>query len=188
MAIVRWLVRASALVVLLLIMVVSADCAAEPSSPEPARPRCRSTPTALRAGLLSSAGQTGPGHRSQQDPRCAGYRRFALGPDRALVPAGFRYGCAVRRMDSRNDEAALAAGTGLLRHPHRHPCPGQSAARRHRARGQPAITASVCRAGRAGSATRAKAWPFRSSSACRLLCSSTGSSANRLAATGCGFG
>ena len=118
----------------------------------------------------------------------AGYCRLALGPDRALVAAGFRYGCAVRRMDARNDEAALAAGAGVLRRSAGHSRRRQSAARRHRARGQPALRHQ--RAGLGELVWRPGQGTGRLARCRRAGCaaSSTGSCACRRGATGFGSG
>ena len=91
---------------------------------------------------------------------------------------------ALRPGPSASAAPPLDAGAALLRRLPGHHHPGRPAPRPDRPACRAAATASACRAGEAGSATRPRRWAFRCSSALPFCCSSTGSSAAGRAATG----
>ena len=119
---------------------------------------------------------------------CAGHCRIALGPGRALVVCWLQV--RLQRLDAWARETmrrrwvqGLALLCDAVVDPRRWPvCRSMSSDMR-----SACTTASACRAGEAGSATRERGSGCRSWSECPLRSSSTGSCATGRAATGCGI-
>ena len=152
------------------------------------RRTCRQrTPAECRAGLHAAAGQAGQGDRAQPHPQHSEYCRIDLGHRLPVAAAGSRgwaglEGWAQRisgrdgfrgwSFSPRTSSSATLAGLPLdwLGH--------------HYER----ATASACRDGEAGLATRRRRWDWRLCSARRCCCSSTGLCGAGRGATGLGSG
>ena len=183
----RWLVAFG--LAFLVTGLVTRICDAQPA-PAPAAPPAAQTqpprPSPPRR-LIPCRRQAGQGYLAQPHPQHSGYHRLALGTGFSLAAAGYAHCGCDGWLGGARAAPALAAGAAVFRQSTGDLGRWPACLSIYSATTTAAVTASACRAGAAGSATRPRRWALRCCLARRFCCSSTGLCAAGRAATGWGL-